>query len=173
MKKLLLLLIVLISKEGIKSQVLPDMDSLVIKLSVYNEVNDWSYVFSVSNEAITVQGTDYYPGCYDKRVGVHYPEKMTRKYVLYDENLINPQTNVVYTKEIIEKAKSIFCLNSPKEDTEYEPTYDTVWHFSLYKDGYVIGYYYFDSTVDLAHNHDFVGLYGILYQIKRYRCRND
>ena len=46
------------------AQDLVNIDSLVIKLSVENETENWIYTFSFSEKGVLVQGCDYYYGCY-------------------------------------------------------------------------------------------------------------
>lgn len=60
MKKALILLAVMSVSGFIKGQALPSIDSLVIKLSIENKSENWSYTFSFSERGIRVQGSDYY-----------------------------------------------------------------------------------------------------------------
>lgn len=173
MKRIVIFLIATIFVGNIKAQIPQDVDSLVIKVGIVSETERWTYIFSVSKESIHVRGVDFYPCCYDKRMGVYYLEKRIRKYVLYDEDLVNPQSKEEYIKEIIQKTEVIIGLEKEIEKNENEPTYDTVWHFSLYRNGNVVGYYYFDSTTQHTYSVEFADLYSILYQIKKHRCNID
>lgn len=170
MKRILIFVIATIIVGNTKAQILQDVDSLVIKLGVVSETDNWTYFFSTSKECIHVRGIDFYPCCYDKRKGVYYMEKITREYVLYDDELINPQSKDVYTKEIFQKAEVIIGREQETEGIGNEPTYDTVWHFSLYRNGRVVGYYYFDSTAQHTCSSGLADLFSILYRIKRHPC---
>lgn len=170
MKRILIFVIATIFVVNIKAQILQDVDSLVIKVGVASEIDNWTYFFSTSKECIHVRGADFYPCCYDKRKGVYYMEKITREYVLYDTALINPQSKDIYINEIFQKTENIIGLEKETEEFEDEATYDTVWHFLLYRNGRVVGYYYFDSTAQHTCSSDLADLFLILYQIKRHQC---
>ena len=171
MKKTLLLLFVFFLMENINAQDLTNLDSIVIRLNVRNETEWWSYNFAFSEKSILVHGKDLCACCHDKYKGIYYFETTYRKYILYDEDIINPKTKKYYLNEIAQKAKDIFALNNLTEDSEEEePTYFTIWHFYLYKNGCVIKYYYFDKYSVPEYDKYFNDIFIILYQIKKHKC---
>ncbi len=171
MKKALILLAVMSVSGFIKGQALPSIDSLVIKLSIENESENWSYTFSFSERGIWVQGSDYYYGCFVLGDEVsNYTEEIKRKYILFNPETTNSQEGENYTHKVFELASSIIGLNCQKEIQKQETTYDTVWHFSLYKEDDVIGYYFFDIDNSCIRNQQFIDLCSILRQLKKKRC---
>lgn len=174
MKKIIILHIVLAIAGNIMAQDLVNIDSLVIKLSVENETENWIYTFSFSEKGVLVQGCDYYYGCYLMNDEVsNYSEKRVRRFFLSSPELMNPDTNDNYSYQVYRLSQSILKTDNQKEILEKETTYDTVWHFSLYKDGINIGYYFFDTNWSCIRTKIFSDLCSVLRQIRKKRCPID
>lgn len=171
MKKTLIFLIVISVTGCIKAQFLPSIDSLVIKLGIVNETENWCYTFSFSEQSVLVRGTDYLSGCFvlDEEVS-NYTEEIKRRYILHNSEIVSPQTADNYTYNVLNLTSSIISQSCQEEILGRESTYDTVWHFSLYKDGDNIGYFFFDINKSCIRNQQFVDLLSILRQIKKKRC---
>lgn len=171
MKKFLILLFTIAATECIKAQFLPNIDSLVIKLSIENETENWCYTFSFSERCIQVRGSDFYQGCFvvDEEVS-NYTEEIKRKYVLFNLEKNNSHADNNYTHDVFSLTQSIIRQNCQKEIPRQEQSYDTIWHFSLYKDGDTVGYYFFDIDNSCIRNQQFQDLCSILHQIKKKRC---
>ena len=145
MKKILILAILFAVAGCLNAQNLFELDSLVIKLSVINDNENWTYTYSFSEKGIRVRGCDYSYGCYILHDDVtNYSERREKKFLLYHPRLMDPDSSENYSYEVFGLTQSIIEQDDWGEWQTLDLDRDTLGFFSLYKDGYEIGEYSFN-----------------------------
>ena len=171
MKKILILTILFAVAGCLKAQNLFGLDSLVIKLSVMNDSEDWTYTYSFSEKGIRVRGSDYSLGCYMLHDDVYnYYESREKRFILYHPGLMEPDSSENYSHEVFKLTKSIIEQDDWGEWQTLDLDRDTLGFFSLYKDGSKTGEYSFNFESPCIRTQAFSDLIGILRQIKKKRC---
>lgn len=173
MKKILILTILFAVAGCLKAQNLFGLDSLVIKLTVMNDDENWTYTFSFSEKGIRVQGSDYSIGCYILHDDVYnYYEMREKRFLLYHSGLMAHDSSENYSYEVFRLTRSIIELEQADWGgwMTLDSDRDTLGYFLLYKDGSKIGEYNFNFENPCIRTQAFSDLIGILRQIKKKRC---
>lgn len=171
MKKILILTILFAITGCLKAQGLLGLDSLVIRLCVMNDDENWSYAYSLSEKGIRVRGSDYSIGCYILHDDVYnYHERREKRFLLYHPGLMDSDSSENYSYEVYRLTLSIIEQADWGGWMTLDSDRDTLGSFLLYKDGGKRGEYHFNFENPCIRTQAFSDLIGILRQIKKKRC---